>query len=113
MDDIDLFVGGVLETPLPGAAVGPTFSCLIAKQFCDLRYGDRFWYERGDPVTRFTDSQLKELRKVSLARVICNNSDDIHRIQRRVMEPAGSLNPLVDCNNLPEMSLNAWKKSHY
>ncbi|EDO41978.1 predicted protein, partial [Nematostella vectensis] len=37
VDDIDLFVGGMMERPLPGGVLGPTFSCLLGKQFSNLR----------------------------------------------------------------------------
>lgn len=40
-----MFAGGVAETALDGAAVGPLFSCIIGNQFRDLREGDRYWYE--------------------------------------------------------------------
>lgn len=45
MDDIDLFVGGVSEDPADGAVVGPTFGCVIATTFRNLRTGDRLFYE--------------------------------------------------------------------
>lgn len=46
MNDIDLWVGGLFEEPSSTSnVVGPTFSCLIAKQFKDLKFGDRFYYE--------------------------------------------------------------------
>lgn len=41
VDNIDVWVGGMLEDNLPGAKVGPLFRCLIVKQFKALRDGDR------------------------------------------------------------------------
>ena len=41
VEDIDLFVGGLAETPAKEAAVGPTFSCIIGIQFTLLMDGDR------------------------------------------------------------------------
>ena len=59
VDDIDLFAGGILEEHVPGGIVGPTFACIIARQFRNLRVGDRFWHERRDKVVGFTSGILK------------------------------------------------------
>ena len=40
-DNIDIWLGGVAELFVPGGRVGPLFACLIAKQFQNVRDGDR------------------------------------------------------------------------
>lgn len=42
--DIDLFIGGVTEKPLPKAVLGQTFASLFGLQFVNLRRADRFFY---------------------------------------------------------------------
>lgn len=41
-DNIDVWLGGLLEEVLPGARTGPLFACLIGKQMKALRQGDRY-----------------------------------------------------------------------
>uniref|UniRef100_T1GP47 Peroxidase n=1 Tax=Megaselia scalaris TaxID=36166 RepID=T1GP47_MEGSC len=69
--DIDLFVGGISERPVIGGIVGPTFACIIAQQFSNLRKGDRFWYENSNLPNSFTLSQLNSIRHVSFAQILC------------------------------------------
>ena len=86
VDDIDLFPGGLAETPVHGGIVGPTFACIIARQFVLLKKCDRFWYENSEPLTRFTEDQLAEIRKASFARLLCDNADDMRIIQRSALD---------------------------
>ena len=44
LDNIDLFVAGVSETPIADGQMGPTFTCILASQFREIRRGDRFYY---------------------------------------------------------------------
>ncbi|KAJ8969968.1 hypothetical protein NQ317_008531 [Molorchus minor] len=110
VDDIDLFPGGMSERPLQGGLIGPTFGCIIATQFMRLRKCDRFWYENDDPITRFTEPQLAEVRKTTLANIICNNLDIVGDMQRAAFDlPSTFLNPRVPCQSMPTINFNAWK----
>jgi len=44
VDDLDLWVGGLAEDPMPGAMVGELIRTVLVGQFRALRDGDRFWY---------------------------------------------------------------------
>ena len=41
-DNIDVWLGGLVENFSPGSRTGPLFSCLIGKQMKALRDGDRY-----------------------------------------------------------------------
>lgn len=111
VDDIDLFTAGISEYPINDGLVGPTFACLIARQFVNLRRGDRFWYENAGYPAQFSLDQLDELRKSTSARLMCDNSDDIETIQASAMLIADHYtNPRVPCHSLPAIDLTKWKE---
>ena len=106
--DIDPFVGFISENPQPGSILGQTLTCLITEMYRRFRFGDRFWYERNDPYIGFTLEQLDSIRNgSSLARIICDNSDNVWQIQMRVFETGQEL---VNCNQIPSINLNLWKE---
>jgi len=48
VDDIDLYVGGLLEiNQQEDGLLGPTFLCIIAENFLKVKYEDRYFYEAG------------------------------------------------------------------
>ena len=52
VDDVDAYVGMLVETHQSNALVGPTLIAILKDQFQRLRDGDRFWYEAYlDPAT--------------------------------------------------------------
>ena len=111
VEDIDLFVAGVLEKTHSDSLVGPVFKCIIGDQFIRFKRGDRFWYENGeDPATRFSSSQLRAIKRSSMARIICDNSD-IEKIQPMAFRSARGVNSLADCGDritIPTMDMGSW-----
>lgn len=109
IDDIDLFTGGVSEYPLEGAQVGPTFACIIGRQFENLRAADRFWFESSMGANAFTMAQLDSIKQVSLARLVCANSDGLVSLQEQaLLQPHPVLNPRTLCATLPDLDISLW-----
>ena len=103
--NIDLWVGGLAEAPLPGARIGPTFACIFAITFKGLRDGDRFYYKNPGV---FTAEQLVEIRKASLSKIICDNADNITAVQPNAFS---SIQGKRHCNTLPSIDLTKWSEA--
>ncbi|XP_042893245.1 peroxidase-like isoform X1 [Penaeus japonicus] len=110
VDDIDLFIGGLAERPVPGGLVGPTFACILADQFFRLKVGDRYWYETDDPDTQFTPTQLVEIRKSSLARILCDVIPELKEVQINPLRKMSDINPLVPCSDFKKVCLHPWQE---
>uniref|UniRef100_A0A2C9KDP5 NAD(P)H oxidase (H2O2-forming) n=1 Tax=Biomphalaria glabrata TaxID=6526 RepID=A0A2C9KDP5_BIOGL len=65
--NVDMFVGGMLETTSDGP--GELFSLILYDQFVRLRDGDRFWFENVD-TGLFTADEIKEIKNTTLAKVM-------------------------------------------
>ena len=70
INEIDLWVGGLSESPKKDALVGPTFHAILKDQFERLRDGDRFWYESYLP-----KNLVRLVNQQTLSRIIRRNTD--------------------------------------
>jgi len=100
---MDLWLAGLAEKHLHGSNVGATFACLLAETFKALRDGDRFWWEKPGV---FTLSQRSTLSKVTLSKVICENSDEIESIQPNAFMLSHGR---TSCSLLSKLDLSKWK----
>ncbi|CAD6208755.1 GSCOCT00003563001.3-RA-CDS [Cotesia congregata] len=112
VDDVDLYTGALAEIRMSDGLIGPTFTCLISQQFQRLQSGDRYWYESSQSPYPFTPDQLVQLRRSSLAKLICDCSDDIDEIQPLVMQSAGDGNPITLCDDIEAVDFSAWKEAN-
>ncbi|XP_043561977.1 eosinophil peroxidase-like [Chiloscyllium plagiosum] len=107
--NIDVWVGAIAEPLLPKARVGELLACLLGKQFQVLRDGDRFWWESDG---MFTSQQREELSKVTLSRIICDNTR-IQRIPVDVFSRNEYPDDFVYCNSsaIPSLNLSPWREN--
>ena len=70
VDDIDLWVGGLAEDPLPGSHLGELFSVIVTGQFEALRDGDRYWYEES-----LSRDEIREVERTRLSEIIRRNTN--------------------------------------
>ncbi|XP_076294511.1 peroxidase isoform X2 [Lasioglossum baleicum] len=109
--DVDLIIGGMLERPVEDGLLGPTFSCLISEQFARTRRTDRYFYDSSFQPQPFTPEQLAEIRNATLARVFCENGNNITHMQQNVFFKPQAGNELRSCTDfeaIPSVDLFAW-----
>lgn len=68
--------------------------------------GRRLWYENPGV---FSPAQLTQIRQTSLARILCDNSDNITRVQRDVFRVAEFPHGYSSCDDIPRVDLRVWQ----
>ncbi|KAK2111291.1 hypothetical protein P7K49_011037 [Saguinus oedipus] len=106
-DNIDIWIGAIAEPLLPGARVGPLLACLFENQFRRARAGDRFWWQKRGV---FTKRQRKALGRISLSRIICDNTG-INMVSRDIFRANIYPQGFVSCSRIPRLNLSAWQGS--
>ncbi|XP_013178166.1 PREDICTED: peroxidase-like [Papilio xuthus] len=109
IEDIDLIAGIWLEKLIPGGHVPPTVYCVVVEQLLRVITSDRHWYERPNRPNAFTYEQLLEIRKATVARLLCDVGDKVTHIQRRAFYRITQKNPLCSCETIESVNLWAWK----
>lgn len=113
-DDVELYPGGVVEKHVRDSVLGPTWWCIAGYQFQSWRRSDRYFYTEGGHPHSFTLPQLDEIRKMSLAALLCLTTG-LQEVPVFAMRTASNGNPMVRCQDyhaVPRMSFGPWKNQH-
>lgn len=105
VENIDLFTGGLAERHFPGADTGPTFACVNGIQYYHLKFGDRYYFEHGGQAGSFNPIQLAEIKRTTLARLLCRTANIKEAPQYAFLAPS-QFNPLVNCSMVGEINYN-------
>ena len=94
----------------------------------------RFFYENGGWPSSFTLEQLQEIRKMTMSRLLCDNTDHVETVQvhafvlpdKKVVDIGlkitlkiyllcSQINPRVPCRSgkIPRLDLSKWKDSQH
>jgi len=114
-DDLDLYAGGIAEEHVKDSMLGPVFWCIAGYQFQHWKWGDRFFYTLGGMPSSFTLHQLDEIRKMSIAAVICMTSTVKHVPAMSFRTHHNHTNPLESCYNhiaIPRINFAAFSAGY-
>ncbi|XP_013163274.1 PREDICTED: peroxidase-like [Papilio xuthus] len=109
VEDIDLMVGILAERAMPNAIMGPTLACIMIDQLLRWRKSDRFWYENSIHPGSFTPGQLYEIRKMTMARMICKHGDSVDSVQPYAFLLSNYGNEIMNCSKIPNLNFEPWR----
>ena len=89
---------------------GPTFGCILAKQFKYLLNGDRFFFTHKEDGTKrergLSKNERSQIQSRKLSDIMCDNMD-IETINKKVFQ---SKSELMSCEQRTKLSLNIQTK---
>ncbi|XP_013187999.2 peroxidase-like [Amyelois transitella] len=109
VDDLELMPAIYSEKWVKGAVVGPTLFCIMTQNLVQWRKSDRHFFEHGDLPTSLTLPQLHEIRKTSVARLMCDSGVGVTHIQPEALLVESEFNKMVPCKAIPSLDLSAWE----
>lgn len=110
VEDVDLFVGCLLETPLKGTMMGPTAQLIFVRQFIRLKVADPYFYTNIFSPRPFNRAQLIEIRKSTTNHLFCLNTK-VTSVPRSPLHAPNNSEDLVVCNNLSQIDYSRWKEN--
>ncbi|CAD0198067.1 unnamed protein product [Chrysodeixis includens] len=81
--DIDLMAGMWSERHMEGGRISKTLGDIMVDALTRTIKGDRYWYERKNRPHAYNKAQLKEVRKYTLARLLCNVGEGVTHVTKR------------------------------
>ena len=89
---IDLFTGGLAETPFRRGLTGQTFQGILGRQFRALKHGDRFFYSHQG---NLASTEFNNIRRRRLSDIICQNTN----IQSVAMNAFKANSAMMNCSS--------------
>ncbi|KAF9807336.1 hypothetical protein SFRURICE_007051 [Spodoptera frugiperda] len=106
--DVDLLAAMWIEKTMEGGHIPLTFANIINDNIMRALKSDRHWYERPNRPDAFTRAQLNEIRKASVARLLCDVGDGIYEVPKNAIFNISPKNPMVSCKKVKGMDFSAW-----
>lgn len=113
VDDIDLVVGGSLESFLNvnNALIGETFDFIIRDQFKKLMAGDIYFFTNPYSPRPFNPAQIKSIKDFGFNNLICANTGVDSVPKSSFYVPNASTNPIISCSQFKAINLDSFKNN--
>ncbi|XP_063890362.1 peroxidase-like [Helicoverpa armigera] len=109
--DIDLIAGLWVTKKMEGGHIPLLLAKFLNDNILRSIKSDRHWYERPNRPYAFSEAQLAEIRKVTLASLMCTVGDGVIEVPKQAFLNISPENPLVSCSEIPNIDYSAWKDS--